>query len=71
MTDIETKRPIPEYLRRSFTSNSKAKIERALTRAFSEGFTKEEISEAFQVSRNSKPGSPPGALNLEAERHTL
>lgn len=24
-----------------------------------------------KVSRNLKPESPPGALNLEAERHTL
>ena len=43
MNDIETKRPIPDYLRRCFTSKIKAKIQRCLTKAYAEGFTKEEI----------------------------
>ena len=55
MNDIQTKRPIPEYVRKCFTSKIKAKIERCLARAYAEGFTKEEISEEFhKVFRNKK-----------------
>lgn len=43
----QTKHPIPIYLRKSFGGNSRSKIEDAIARAYIEGFTKEEIYEAF------------------------
>ncbi len=41
-------RQLPEYLTKCFSSKIKDKIDRALTRAHLEGFTKEEIREAFE-----------------------
>ena len=41
-------RDLPEYLTKCFSSKIKDKIERALTRAHLEGFTKEEIQVGFE-----------------------
>ncbi len=47
MSEIESKRPIPEYLRKCFTSKIKGKIERNLAKAYADGYTKEEIQDAL------------------------
>lgn len=57
MSAIGPRRPLPIYLVKCFTSKIKDKIERCLSMAYAEGFTKQEILEGSkefhsQVSRN-------------------
>lgn len=50
---IEPRRPLPEYLIKVFSSKIKDKIIRALTRAWVERFTKEEIIEGYLLWRKT------------------
>ena len=50
MADAENgvDRPIPRYIRRVFKSKSRKKIEKVLTRARAEGYTRDEILREFK-----------------------